>query len=423
MKVYKQRNINISIVNIVISSIIIMALVISSFFYLQSRDNKIFNDFISEINLTQKKSEHVYKLDTAAYKRGYVQYQMILTEDPFERDDYSHDYHKFGYEVGFHRQKLLELIETSEEKAILDDQQELIRKTLDIQVSIEDALANDDLKLAGSIRQKAYAEGLFEDLFSNLNKLLDIQETKETNLLIQAKENFKETSETAFVLIAVVVILIVLISFYVIYKLKSEAIIIKNVMSDLDESNKKHIYLSFHDLLTGLANRAKLYEQLSENLTALKKNDGKLNVLFFDLDGFKKVNDTLGHDAGDQLLKEISVRLTNNLPDSLFISRIGGDEFVVLSNQNEQKLKEAAQLIIDLLRKPFKLEAGIANIGTSIGISQYKKDGQTADELLNKADTAMYVAKLTNGNTYHFANEKDSELIKDLKHKAVSRRS
>jgi diguanylate cyclase (GGDEF)-like protein/PAS domain S-box-containing protein len=163
-------------------------------------------------------------------------------------------------------------------------------------------------------------------------------------------------------------------------------------------------YLAYHDSLTGLPNRKFFAEQLQESINWAHDNHLLLGVLFIDLDGFKQVNDTLGHEMGDRLLVIIGQRLSNSLRASDTVSRLGGDEFTVLLRAipNEQVAATVAEKILASITEPIVLGGYTTKVSASIGISIYPLSGQDADRLLKQADTAMYRAKNLGKNCYQF---------------------
>lgn len=163
-------------------------------------------------------------------------------------------------------------------------------------------------------------------------------------------------------------------------------------------------YLAHHDGLTDLPNRVLLMDRLSQALTRAPWHKRLVAVLFLDLDHFKRINDTLGHNIGDRLLKDVAARLLTCVRAGDTIARLGGDEFaIVLSDVAQpQDVPKITQKILDALSRPFKLVARQLFITTSIGISLYPDDGQEADTLLKNADAAMYRAKEHGRNNYQF---------------------
>lgn len=152
-----------------------------------------------------------------------------------------------------------------------------------------------------------------------------------------------------------------------------------------------------HDPLTGLANRTLVYERLGElcQVFASSRSPVRFAVLALDLDGFKSVNDTLGHAAGDKLLQAIATRLTSTVRTIDLVARMGGDEFIViLSGASEEQAKEAARRMLNGICLPFEAKAGATLIPRgSVGIAAAPQDGAQPDELMKSADRALYAAK------------------------------
>jgi diguanylate cyclase (GGDEF)-like protein/PAS domain S-box-containing protein len=164
-------------------------------------------------------------------------------------------------------------------------------------------------------------------------------------------------------------------------------------------------YLSTHDQLTGLANRNLLFERLQHAIKLASRNETSIAVFFIDLDGFKTINDLHGHYIGDQLLIQAAKRLTTSLRDSDTISRVGGDEFVlILENFKEPEiLPMVADKILKIISRPYEIEELRCQITTSIGISLYPKHSNNPEELISLADTAMYEAKHNGKNQFFIA--------------------
>jgi len=168
-------------------------------------------------------------------------------------------------------------------------------------------------------------------------------------------------------------------------------------ISDRVNRVKSAEYLAYHDLLTGLPNRMSFKRMLEEDM----KEDGELYVIYFDLDNFKTINDSYGHEVGDEVLKIVAERFKLFTNDAFKIARIGGDEFVACSlDLSLHEVEVLTQRIIDVTCKPIELDSVICQVGASAGISMYPADGTTTDMLINKADKAMYLSKSGGGNTY-----------------------
>ncbi|MFA5983064.1 MAG: EAL domain-containing protein [Methylococcaceae bacterium] len=174
-------------------------------------------------------------------------------------------------------------------------------------------------------------------------------------------------------------------------------------------SNRKYaeqqmIYLASHDPLTGLLNRDQFLNQLTQAMAVVQRNDRKLALLYLDLDRFKLINDTLGHQLGDLLLQAVSKRLKISVRSIDILARLGGDEFIVLLSDiaHIDDVARIAQKTIDTLTLPFTLEGNDLVVTSSIGISICPDDGKDSHTLLMNADTAMYLAKERGKNNYQF---------------------
>ena len=163
-------------------------------------------------------------------------------------------------------------------------------------------------------------------------------------------------------------------------------------------------FVATHDSLTGLPNRIMFGQRLDHALTQAKRHGRRLAVLFIDLDRFKNINDTLGHEFGDTLLRDVAQRLTQSVRASDTIGRLGGDEFVVLLEEVSAPMLivGVAQKLIAALAQGFPLAGKEYHVSASIGVSTYPDDAQDAQELLKNADIAMYRAKEQGRNTFQF---------------------
>jgi diguanylate cyclase (GGDEF)-like protein len=163
------------------------------------------------------------------------------------------------------------------------------------------------------------------------------------------------------------------------------------------------------DPLTGILHRecfAKVAQQLMETA---KRLNGILGILFVDLDGFKTVNDTWGHDNGDQVLKTTAKRIANVIRDKDFCFRLGGDEFLIILNEIKERMHSClvARRLISSISEPIPIAgANHVQVGSSIGISSYPHDGATIEVLVSKADEAMYRAKKLGKNNYQLCHKK-----------------
>lgn len=165
--------------------------------------------------------------------------------------------------------------------------------------------------------------------------------------------------------------------------------------------------LAHYDTLTGLPNRRLFYERLERAIVLAQRRKLKVALLFLDLDRFKHVNDTLGHEVGDLLLEQVAKRVKNCLREADSVSRLAGDEFTVLLQEitDNKDAAAVANRIIESFARPFELDGHVLNVTTSVGISLFPADGQGRSELLKNADTAMYRAKTLGKNRFEFYQE------------------
>ena len=191
----------------------------------------------------------------------------------------------------------------------------------------------------------------------------------------------------------------------------------QEILSQTEEIKR----LAYYDQLTKLPSRSAFLEKLKQELARAKRNNEKLSVLYIDLDDFKMINDSFGHDIGDFLLEEVAARLKKNSRLTDTLGRLGGDEFALIlpnlnfymdsSNIGQRLLSEIScpvnlgNIIIDELSKPFDIKNNIFTVSCSIGIAVYPENGRTADEILNSADTAMYSAKREGKNRVKYCTE------------------
>lgn len=183
------------------------------------------------------------------------------------------------------------------------------------------------------------------------------------------------------------------------------------------------------DALTGLPNRRLFHEHLRQEMKKTDRSLLPMALVFVDLDHFKEINDTLGHDKGDMLLKEVATRLLSSVRSSDTVARLGGDEFTVIISQlrNASDVVRTAQEILKKISTPFDLGGNIAQISSSIGITMYPEDGQDAETLMKNADQAMYAAKQQGRNRFNYfapfmqeATRTRMSLVNELR-EAVSR--
>ena len=193
--------------------------------------------------------------------------------------------------------------------------------------------------------------------------------------------------------------------------------------TSLSQANEELTQLALHDTLTGLPNRILLADRISQAMAETTEQGGFFSLMFIDLDGFKPVNDAFGHHVGDLLLREVALRLREQLRSQDTLARIGGDEFVLLVRLGEpDDAPRVAARQVSLLSKPFRVGEHDLQISASVGIALFPGNGLTAEELLMNADAAMYHAKGAGKNGYSFFDvsmntnaRKQLQLLQDLR--------
>ncbi len=192
--------------------------------------------------------------------------------------------------------------------------------------------------------------------------------------------------------------------------------ILKKEISIRKQVQKTNAYMKHFDLLTGLPNKSWLTELLEKNIEYSEDNQEIIHLLFIDVDAFKLINDTMGHKAGDSLLKMISKRLDVFRSEKVELCRINGDEFLMMIAYSDDIL--ARQMAVDILESialPFDINGNQVNISCCIGISKYPDDGITADSLIKRADIAMYKAKQNGQNQYElYSQDMEQMRIEEL---------
>jgi diguanylate cyclase (GGDEF)-like protein len=204
---------------------------------------------------------------------------------------------------------------------------------------------------------------------------------------------------------------------------------LQQTTEELRLNHEKVEYLAHHDTLTGLANRAELCNRIEQSSSELRQSGVAFCIFILDLDRFKEVNDTLGHPAGDALLRTVAQRLTTQLRQQDVLARLGGDEFAIIQrpprppgerrvhpDDHRHGATDLATRILQVLAEPFDLNGATVSIGCSIGISIAPEDGTDAEELMKKADLALYKAKSAGRNCF-FLFDAEMTMDSDERHR------
>ena len=210
------------------------------------------------------------------------------------------------------------------------------------------------------------------------------------------------------------------VTFNSILESDSYMIVVRDI-SDRKKQEQKLYRIAYYDKLTGIPNRRLMEEILEQGIEQAKQTGKKVGVLFIDLDKFKQVNDTLGHEAGDELLREVAKRILAVIRKSDSVIRLGGDEFLsVLNNTEVDPCEKTSERILAQISSPFTLSGQSVTISGSIGIAYYPEHGTEATDLLKKSDIAMYKAKGQGRNniqtyTHEYGNENTQNMLLEAK--------
>ena len=192
---------------------------------------------------------------------------------------------------------------------------------------------------------------------------------------------------------------------------------LRHHQDELQRARDAAVHESLKDPLTGLSNRRHIMDTLAFHLASARQEDHMIALLYLDLDGFKVVNDSLGHGAGDELLVQVAHRLRARIRETDMVARIGGDEFMIVMNHifSPDQASTLAASLLSTIAKPFEVKGNLLSIGVSIGISIFPSDANDAEELMQRADGAMYAAKRGGKNNFmHFNSEIVSQVHERL---------
>ena len=184
---------------------------------------------------------------------------------------------------------------------------------------------------------------------------------------------------------------------------------VRLLYKQLEDHSRALEALALHDALTGLPNRRLLMDRLSLAIAHARRNKGTMAVMFLDLDGFKQINDTLGHDAGDTLLKTVAARLVATVRQEDTVARLGGDEFVIALWELSH-VDDASKLVSKVVRavsQPYSIQGRSVSMTASVGVSIYPTHGEEVETLMKSADLALYEAKRSGKNDYRISAHAD----------------
>jgi len=251
----------------------------------------------------------------------------------------------------------------------------------------------------------------FDKVFLEFIQQADIVKSQ---VKLQIKEQFGQYQYISFSLIIISALLSLFLSNFLYKREKHRASLMKSLTKateSIERKNRELHKLAHYDSLTGLPNRILFLDRLDQAIIHAMRTNSSIVVLFLDLDHFKEVNDQYGHQKGDNLLQQVSERISKCIRSDDTAVRISGDEFVIILNEIEDissvvsTANKVAKQLIDTLLIPFQLDGPVAYISASIGVSIYPEDSKNGEELTKFADKAMYHAKSLGKNNFQFYSE------------------
>lgn len=346
------------------------------------------------VTLQEKKIGAITRTEIAAFLRADRLLRMVIESDPFARDELYLEFNRAGFAVGSGRDELEKLGLTPEERVLFDRQAELIRRILVMQEKVTDFLTHDQIDDA---RNMLVAEGI--PLQERFDKMLadhrDLLQDAHNVSLQQAREDYRKSRMITLVFGIAATVLGLGLGWLTLRRLASNAREIEQQMAALETSRAALEVEASHDAMTGLANRRLFYDRLRQALLRAKRYNGKVGVLFVDLNDFKVVNDLYGHHVGDALLADVARRMLASVRESDTVARAGGDEFMVIldSVNGRDDCRTAIEKIEAAMDNKITLFGIELMLSASIGQAIYPDDGVTEDDLIRAADADMYRVK------------------------------
>lgn len=361
---------------------------------------KSINNIVAQNNL---KAEMAQIMQRTLRERALSMYIMPNLTDDFLKDEEYQRFYALGGEYSQARARLEQVSTTPAEKKIFSQIRNLTRKAQpEVEKLMEIGLRGGHPDLFDQIRNKTVP---MQRLISEqVDALITLQQSQPI-LAVKDTESSSVSAFNAVLWIGGITILVtVLIGVLVTRRVSSQAQVL--------------IHQALHDELTGLPNRVLFHDRLEQAIQRAQREGQTFALILMDLDRFKEVNDTMGHDVGDLLLQEVARRLSNTVRNSDTVARLGGDEYIIiLENISQKYVQRAIDKLLKTLDRPFMLGDQAIDINASLGIAHYPEHGKTAIALTQHADVAMYAAKQGHSGfaMYSAAQEHSSRAMLTLK--------
>lgn len=384
------------------------------------------NDINQIIETQNTQIEYMHTLRSLARERT-IKLQAISSEDdPFQQDALIAEYHDLGSLFLETRELLVATDLNDEELMLLNLQRQIAKNVVSSQYNVIN-LAESGLKNKASQYLAKHSIPAQDENISMMDQFILYQNHQNQFLKSQAHNEIQSASQIFLILSSCSIVLTIIIASMVIRnittmlkvqsqsiekhkKTETELFEIRSVLEykvnqrtkELQKVNSELKHRSDHDPLTNLPNRRLFYELLSHEINKAERHKYQLAILYMDLDGFKAINDALGHAMGDVLLVNIAKRLKSSLRKEDLIARLGGDEFTICySNiKNPEDIILLCEILINKISQPMFLDQHQCHIGISIGVSLYPQHGKDYDTLMHVADSSMYHVKKTGKNNF-----------------------
>ncbi len=352
------------------------------------------------------KSELAWTMFDASRERALLLTMIYYEEDPFERDELQMRFYAHAERFMVARDRLHAMnLSEAEEKALTDALVYATSAASGINQALELMMGNDDM----TEEQREQAAALLREKVVPARakvseKMIEIgwmaREGGEQSVR-DAEENYDKMWVRLWLLGGAILLVSGSIIWTVYHRIMRSSTQIHEMYHELD-------HVASHDSLTGLYNRRTFEERFDQILERAKGAQIRVALLYLDLDGFKAVNDDLGHHSGDEVLQWFSNHMRYQVRDGDLVARLGGDEFAIVLNNivNQQRAAEVTQRILEQTSIPLLLEGGEqVDVGVSIGVALYPDDGEDQESLLHQADVAMYQAKRSGCNSVQFSQQ------------------
>jgi len=361
--------------------------------------------YIAQVNSQMKqivetsnvKIEMAQVMKNALHERALSMHSIAVLEDPFIKDEEFLRFNQLGSEYFKARKAIEKLISTPEELSILVAIRELTRQTQpDVDRVVELGLGSSlsEINHHADIFKKIRTQAIPKQrlIIEQVKKLIALQQAQANTALKEAQLAYTKTKNLMLLLGSLATLVAILIA----------SIVTRRVTQQAHQLEQQ----ALHDELTGLANRSLFMDRLKKSISRGQRNGIGFSIVMIDLNRFKIINDTLGHQVGDLLLKEVARRLKMNVRKVDTVARLGGDEFViVLESLSDEDVTQTVTKLTSLLAEPFLLGGEDIEIGSSMGIASYPLHGHDCETLIKRADLAMYEAKRSGIPYMHYKKE------------------